>query len=199
MCVAVSWAFVDVSAFEGQTATITVNNLAVGSTGLSSIVQSNGIVGATNLYSESLRPQIHYSCRHGWLNDANGMVYYQGQYHLYYQHDPFNWAGAAQKFWGHAVSTDMVHWQELPEAIYPDVYGDWVWSGSAVIDSANTGGFQTGTNAVIVAPFTARHAVNASIIAPMAGSHLRTMPVIPWSMSRGAIRTCCGMRHQIIG
>ena len=147
------WAFVDVSAFEGQTATITVNNLAVGSTGLSSIVQSNGIVGATNLYSESLRPQIHYSCRRGWLNDANGMVYYQGQYHLYYQHDPFNWAGAAQKFWGHAVSTDMVHWQELPEAIYPYVYGDWVWSGSAVIDSANTGGFQTGTNAVIVAPF----------------------------------------------
>ncbi len=61
--------------------------------------------------------------------------------------------GEAQKFWGHAVSPDMVHWQELPEAIYPFTYGDWVWSGSAVIDSANTGGFQTGTNAVIVAPF----------------------------------------------
>jgi fructan beta-fructosidase len=59
------WAFVDVSAFQGQTATMTVDNLAVGSTGLSSIVQSNGIVGATNLYSESLRPQVHYTSRTG--------------------------------------------------------------------------------------------------------------------------------------
>ncbi len=147
------WAFVDVSAFQGQTATVTVNNLSIGSTGLSSIVQSNGILGATNLYSESLRPQIHYSSKRGWLNDANGMIYYQGQYHLFYQHDPFNYNGTDQKFWGHAVSPDMVRWQELPEAIYPFAYGDWVWSGSAVIDSADTGGFQTGTNPVIVAPF----------------------------------------------
>jgi fructan beta-fructosidase len=147
------WAFVDVSAFQGQTAFVTVNNLSVGSTGLSSIVQSNGIVGATNLYSESLRPQLHFSSKRGWLNDANGMIYYQGQYHLYYQHDPFNYNGTDQKFWGHSVSPDMVHWQELPEAIYPFAYGDWVWSGSAVIDSANTGGFQTGTNSVIVASF----------------------------------------------
>ena len=147
------WAFVDVSAFQGQAATVTVNNLAVGSTGLSSIVQSNGIVGATNLYNEALRPQLHFSSKRGWLNDANGMIYYQGQYHLYYQHDPFNYNGTDQKFWGHAVSPDMVHWQELPEAIYPFAYGDWVWSGSAVIDSANTGGFQTGINPVIVASF----------------------------------------------
>lgn len=147
------WAFTDVSAFQRQTATINANGLPAGSTGLSSIVQSNGIVGATNLYQESLRPQIHFSSKRGWLNDANGMVYYQGQYHLYYQHDPFNYNGTDQKFWGHAVSTDMVHWQELPEAIYPHSYGDWVWSGSAVIDTANTGGFKTGTNDVIVASF----------------------------------------------
>ncbi|MGC9944566.1 MAG: glycoside hydrolase family 32 protein, partial [Verrucomicrobiota bacterium] len=147
------WAFVDVSAFQGQNAKLTLNGLPSGFSGLSAIVQSNGIVGATNLYREALRPQLHYSCRRGWLNDANGMVYYQGQYHLYYQHDPFNWAGTDQKFWGHAVSTDMVHWQELPEAIYPHSYGDWVWSGSAVVDSSNTGGFKTGTNDVIVASF----------------------------------------------
>jgi fructan beta-fructosidase len=100
-----------------------------------------------------LRPQIHFSSKRGWLNDANGMVYYQDQYHLYYQHDPFNYNGTDQKFWGHAISLDMVHWQELPEAIYPHSYGDWVWSGSAVIDTANTGGFKTGTNDVIVASF----------------------------------------------
>jgi len=150
------WAFVDISAFQGQTATVTVNNLSVGSTGLSSIVQSNGIVGATNLYSESLRPQVHYSGRRGLINDVNGMIYDHGQYNLYYQHNPYNLdfsANGAERNWGHAVSTDMVHWQELPEAIYPHAYGDWVWSGSAVIDSANTGGFKTGTNDVIVASF----------------------------------------------
>jgi fructan beta-fructosidase len=147
------WAFVDVSAFSNQVATVSVSSLASGSTGLSSIVQSNGIVGATNLYQEALRPQAHFSSKRGWLNDANGMVYYQGQYHLYYQHDPFNYNGTDQKFWGHAVSPDMVRWQELPEAIYPHSYGDWVWSGSAVVDTANTGGFKTGTNDVIVASF----------------------------------------------
>ena len=150
------WAFVDVSAFQGQTATVNVDNLAVGSTGLSSIVQSNGIVGATNLYSESLRPQVHYTSRRGLINDLNGMIYYRGQYHLYYQHNPYKLdfgANGAERNWGHAVSTDMVHWQELPEAIYPHSYGDWVWSGSAVIDTANTGGFKTGTNDVIIASY----------------------------------------------
>ncbi|HEU5397215.1 MAG TPA: immunoglobulin domain-containing protein, partial [Verrucomicrobiae bacterium] len=74
------WAFVDVSAFSNQLATVTVNALAPGSTGLSSIVQTNGIVAATNLYREALRPQLHFSTKRGWLNDANGMFYYHGQY-----------------------------------------------------------------------------------------------------------------------
>jgi fructan beta-fructosidase len=148
------WAFVNVSDFLGQSATISVDNLSSGSTGLSAIIQTNDIVGATNLYRETLRPQIHFSSKRGWLNDANGMIYYGGQYHLYYQHDPFNWTGNDQKYWGHAVSTDMVNWQELPEAIYPHSFGDWVWSGSAVVDSANTSGLKTGTNDLIVAAFT---------------------------------------------
>ena len=148
-----SWAFVDVSAFSNQTATVSVNSLVPGSTGLNSIVQTNGIVGATNLYQETLRPQLHFTSNRGWLNDANGMFYYHGQYHLYYQHDPFNWDGSGQKWWGHAVSADMVNWQEIQEGIYSHTYGDDVWSGSAVVDAANTGGFKTGTNDVIVAAF----------------------------------------------
>lgn len=152
------WAFVDLTPFRGQTATLTVNGLSPGSTGLISAVQSNGMVGATNLYRETLRPQLHYSCRRGIFNDVNGLVYYQGRYHLYYQHNPygvsFGYAvDGAQRNWGHASSTDLVHWQELPEAIYPHAYGDYVWSGSAAIDWANTGGFKTGTNDVIVASF----------------------------------------------
>jgi len=147
------WAFVDVSAFSNQLATISVNSLAPGSTGLSSMVETNGIVGGTNLYSEMLRPQMHFSTQRGWLNDANGMFYDNGLYHLYYQHDPFNWDGSGQKWWGHAVSLDMVNWRELPEGLYSHSYGDQVYSGSAVVDSANTGGFKTGTNDVIVAAF----------------------------------------------
>lgn len=147
------WAFVDVSAFSNQMATITINGLPPNSTGLSSIVQTNGIVGATNLYQETLRPQMHFSTRRGWINDANGMFYYHGQYHLYYQHDPFNWDGSGQKWWGHAASPDMVNWQELPEGIYSYTYGDEVYSGSAVVDSANTSGFQIGTNIPIVAAY----------------------------------------------
>jgi fructan beta-fructosidase len=147
------WAFVDVSEFQEQMATVSVNSQAPGSTGLSSIVQTNGIVGATNLYQETLRPQLHFSSKRGWVNDANGMFYYHGQYHLYYQHDPFNWDGSGQKWWGHAVSADMVDWQEVQEGIYSHRYGDDVWSGSAIVDAANTSGFKTGTNDVIVAAF----------------------------------------------
>ena len=147
------WAFVDISAFSNQTAVVSVSALASGSSGLSAITQTNGIIGSSNLYAESLRSQIHFSSKRGWLNDANAMFYYQGQYHLYYQHDPFNWDGSGQKWWGHAVSPDMVNWRELPEGIYSHTYGDDVWSGSAVVDTANTGGFKTGTNDVIVAAF----------------------------------------------
>lgn len=147
------WAFVNVSAFSNQVATVSVESLAPGSTGLSSIVQTNGIVGATNLYQETLRPQLHFSTKRGWLNDANGMFYYHGQYHLYYQHDPFNWDGSGQKWWGHAVSTDMLNWSEIQEGIYSHTYGDQVYSGSAVVDTNNTGGFKTGTNDAIVAAF----------------------------------------------
>lgn len=148
------WAFIDVSAFLGKTATVTVNNRPVGSQGLNAVLPGNTIVGATNLYRESLRPQLHFSSKRGWLNDPNGMIFHQGKYHLYYQHNPFDWDGTDQKYWGHAVSADMVHWQELPTAIHPHGYGDWVWSGSMVVDRDNTSGFKTGTNDVIAAAFT---------------------------------------------
>ena len=145
----------DVSAFSNQMATVSVNSLPPGSAGLSSIVQSNGIVGATNLYVGSLlRPQVHFSSKRGWLNDANAMFFIDnGQYHLYYQHDPMNWNGSGQKWWGHAVSSDMLNWQEIQEGIYSHAYGDHVWSGSGVVDATNTGGMQTGTNSVIGVAF----------------------------------------------
>src|SRR6185437_16932360 len=108
------------------------------------------------LYHEALRPQFHFSTRRGLQSDANGLVFYDGEYHLFYQHDPFDEQGAGNTFWGHAVSTDLVHWTELPDAIYPEGR-DGIWSGSAVVDRDDTAGFQNGPDKSIIAMFTDVH------------------------------------------
>jgi fructan beta-fructosidase len=105
------------------------------------------------LYDETYRPQFHFTAQKNWLNDPNGLVYYAGEYHLFFQHDPRS-NNPAHMSWGHAVSTDLLHWKQLDNAIAPDKFGD-IWSGSAVVDENNTTGFQTGTEKPIVAIYTA--------------------------------------------
>ena len=104
-------------------------------------------------YTEPHRPQFHFSPESGWLNDPNGMVYYDGEYHLFYQFTPGSPEIPGPKHWGHAVSRDMVHWEHLPAALSPDDLGE-IWSGSAVVDWKNTSGLQSGEEAVLVAVFT---------------------------------------------
>lgn len=147
------WVFLDLAPFRGKRAIIEVDRLREDSQALASIEQSDQIKGAENLYHEALRPQFHFSARRGWDNDPNGLVFYKGEYHLFYQHNPYGLDGA-NMHWGHAVSADLVHWQELPIALYPQRYDDWVWSGSAVVDRANTAGFQSGADTPLVAAFT---------------------------------------------
>ena len=147
------WAFFDATPFRGKTITVKVNKLVGGSKGLSSIDQTKQIKDAGDLYREPLRPQFHFTSRRGWLNDPNGLVFYAGEYHLFYQHNPDGW-NWGNMHWGHAISKDLVHWKELPIALYPDEHGT-MFSGSAIVDWNNTAGFQTGKDPALVAMFTA--------------------------------------------
>ena len=93
-------------------------------------------------YNELYRPQIHYTPAKNWVNDPNGLVYADGVYHLFYQYNPQgnSWGNMS---WGHAISTDLFHWQEQPVALTRDELGA-IFSGSCVIDHANTAGFGAG-------------------------------------------------------
>ena len=147
------FAHLDMSAWRGKKATVRVDKIAEDSKALDLITQADTIWGGDQLYKEPLRGQLHFSPRRGWNNDPNGMVFADGEYHLYFQHNPYGtpWGNM---HWGHAVSADMVHWEELPIALYPYRFGDWAFSGGAVVDNDNTSGWKKGANSLIVASFT---------------------------------------------
>lgn len=148
------YVFAEIEALRDQTLRVEVDGEAADA--FVGISQSDTIEGAEDLYAEALRPQFHFSTRRGWINDPNGLVFLNGEYHLFYQHNPYGWKWA-NMHWGHAVSPDLVHWRELPDAIAPDRLGA-IYSGSAVVDRRNTAGF--GDDALVCiytsagAPFT---------------------------------------------
>lgn len=143
------WVFCDVSNLKGKTITISYDGDGAG---LSKIYQDDKIAGQDSMYHEKNRPQFHFTSRRGWINDPNGLIFYEGEYHLFYQHNPFEreWENMS---WGHAVSKDMIHWQELPTALSPDELGT-MFSGSAVIDYNNTAGFNKGKTPAMIATYT---------------------------------------------
>ncbi|GIV60577.1 MAG: hypothetical protein KatS3mg043_1666 [Rhodothermaceae bacterium] len=110
---------------------------------------------AAPTYRERYRPQFHFSPATNWMNDPNGLVYYDGEYHLFYQYNPFGlqWGHLS---WGHAVSPDLVHWHHLPVAI-PEADGVMAFSGSAVVDRENTSGFGRDGKPPLVAIYTGHH------------------------------------------
>lgn len=110
---------------------------------------------ATAAYHEEYRPQVHYSPAKDWMNDPNGLIYYKGQYHLFYQYNATgNLPGNIS--WGHAVSSDLVHWKELPVAI-PETGDEMVFSGSVVFDKSNSSGLGTAGKPPLVAVYTSAY------------------------------------------
>lgn len=141
------WVFCDMQSYIGKNITISYDG-----DGLQQIYQDDKFVGQDSVYKEKNRPMLHYTQRRGWCNDPNGLVWYDGEFHLFYQHNPYEkeWENM---HWGHAVSNDLLHWKELNEAIYPDQNGA-AFSGSAVIDYNNTSGFGTKDNHAMIAIYT---------------------------------------------
>lgn len=107
---------------------------------------------------ETYRPQLSYTAAKNWLNDPNGLVYHDGEYHLFYQYNP-NGNTWGDMSWGHAVSTDLLHWNELPVALTAekDAGGkltQMFFSGSVVVDTNNTSGLGSASNPAMVAIYT---------------------------------------------
>ena len=138
------WIFIDVTEFEGQTITISGPSnpsSPAAQHGLNRIYQADKIAGASSLYKEANRPQFHFTVKRGWSNDVNGPIFYQGQYHLFWQAFPFGVKWDTDfMYWGHAVSKDLIHWQELAPALMNDRLGS-PWSGTSFVDHENVGGW----------------------------------------------------------
>ena len=114
--------------------------------------------------AEKYRPVYHHTPPYGWMNDANGLFFKDGVYHLYYQYNPYAcvWGNM---HWGHSVSTDLVHWEHRPVAVWRDGYGH-IFSGSTVVDYANTAGFGPGAVAAFYTSYnTEREFVQTQCLA----------------------------------
>ncbi|MFN0068933.1 MAG: glycoside hydrolase family 32 protein [Limisphaerales bacterium] len=129
-------------------------------------------VPAAELFREPWRPQFHFTPERNWMNDPNGMLFHDGEYHLFYQYNPFGnrWGHMS---WGHAVSTNLTHWQHLPVALLEE-NGVMIFSGSAVVDWTNTSGFGRDGRPPLVAIYTGHHTRR-----PLQNQH------IAWSNDRG--------------
>ncbi len=112
-------------------------------------------------YDQPHRPQVHFSPERNWTNDPNGLVYFRRQYHLFFQYNPFGdeWGHMS---WGHAVSPDLLHWQQLPVAI-PEENGIMIFTGSVVVDRKNTSGLCAPGNGCMVAIYTGHSSLHGTL------------------------------------
>ena len=120
---------------------------------IASVFAASYFAGAQKqTYDQPYRPQVHFSPERNWTNDPNGLVFYHGEYHLFFQYNPFGdtWGHMS---WGHAVSRDLLHWRQLPLAI-PEENGVMIFTGSVVIDHSDTSGLCKPAKECLVAVYT---------------------------------------------
>lgn len=156
------WGYLEMGEYVGKTAKLSVE-VEGDSKGLELIENADAIRNPEPLYKEVLRPRYHFMQKQGWNNDPNGMVYFDGEYHLFWQSNPLGkqWANM---YWGHAVSKDLLHWEELPRAMrpfggnevnrHPSMAVGSCFSGSANVDFNNMLGVQKGDIKTMVAAYT---------------------------------------------
>jgi len=145
------WVSCDISSFSSKKIQVSYDGNPAG---LDRLTQTDGMANdAADIYREEQRPQQHFTFRRGWNNDPNGMIYHDGVYHLFGQHNPYenDWENM---HWGHAVSTDLIHWTELPEAFAPGTDRAGIFSGTVVADKDNTAGFAAKGQTALVAFYT---------------------------------------------
>ena len=180
------WVPVDLSAWQGMDLTLRIEELADAAAPpaadlLAAVRIGDRMIGCDDLYREPGRPLLHYTPRRGASSDANGLVWLDGEWHLHYQHVPGNVTPGNQNCnwgWGHAVSRDLVTWEELPDTLWPDERGVAV-SGSCVVDHHNSSGLGSEGRPPMVVFYTAYGGSNRL-------SHGRSVDVcIVYSTDRG--------------
>lgn len=130
------WVPIDIEQYKGKKVNLVFDHVKKTDIGFSQIKQANSFEYE---YNETYRPLYHFTPQYGWMNDPNGMVYHNGEFHLFYQWNPFgsNWSNMT---WGHAITKDLKKWEYSTGTIVPDSLGS-IFSGSSVIDKNNTAGF----------------------------------------------------------
>jgi fructan beta-fructosidase len=143
-----------VGEWKNQTLKLVIEDTYADPSILDQVTSDDQLPASEQIFTEATRPAFHFTSKIGWLNDPNGLVFDDGKWHLFYQHNPFGW-NWGNMHWGHATSDDLIRWTEQGDKIHPwsDAIGA-AFSGSGLVDAKNSSGLGDGTGDLLVFPFT---------------------------------------------